>query len=186
MLAGVIILMGIITAESYYPFPYTTHLNEISDLGATRPPNSVIHQPSATIFNITMLVSGAMILMASSRLYRENKSKLSVVMIGLLGLGIFGVGVFPGNNAVTHPLFAMMAFLFGGLAAIFSRRITVSPFSLLATLLGGITLFALILNGQISEIIGMGGAERWVAYPVVAWLIGYGGYLLGKYSPETV
>ena len=46
-IAGSVILMGIITAESQYPFPYTTHDNEISDLGATRPPNSVTHQPSA-------------------------------------------------------------------------------------------------------------------------------------------
>jgi hypothetical protein len=25
----------------------------------------------------------------------------------------------------------------------------------------------------------MGGVERWVAYPVVLWVIGMGGYLLG-------
>ena len=43
--------MGIITAEALYPGTFSTGANEISDLGGTRPPNSVILQPSATIFN---------------------------------------------------------------------------------------------------------------------------------------
>ena len=58
---GSAILMGIITAEALYPAPYSTFDNEISDLGATRPPNSVILQPSASIFNLTMIVTGLLI-----------------------------------------------------------------------------------------------------------------------------
>lgn len=51
-ISGIIIVLGIITAESYYPVEmnYTTRENEISDLGATKPPESFIIQPSATIF----------------------------------------------------------------------------------------------------------------------------------------
>ena len=52
--AGATILMGIITAEALYPGTFSTGANEISDLGGTRPPNSVILQPSATIFNLSM------------------------------------------------------------------------------------------------------------------------------------
>ena len=96
-IAGSVILMGIITAESQYPFPYTTHDNEISDLGATRPPNSVTHQPSAAIFNGTMLATGAMIFAAAYLLKRAQSSKKAWISTGLLGLGVFGVGVFPGN-----------------------------------------------------------------------------------------
>jgi len=59
-LVGAVALLGIIVAEVLYP-EYTT-LQEISDLGASRPPNSVVHQPSSTIFNATMLVSGAFVL----------------------------------------------------------------------------------------------------------------------------
>jgi hypothetical protein len=29
-------------------------------------------------------------------------------------------------------------------------------------------------------IIGDGGTERWVAYPVVLWLVGIGGYMLNE------
>jgi hypothetical protein len=29
-------------------------------------------------------------------------------------------------------------------------------------------------------VLGVGGAERWVAYPVILWLMGFGGYLAGR------
>lgn len=61
-LSGFIIFMGIITGEIYYPEGYSTHFNDISDLGSTRPPNSVIYQPSATIFNVSMIASGLLLL----------------------------------------------------------------------------------------------------------------------------
>ena len=44
--------MGIMTAEEKYPawLHYSTR-QEISDLGGTDPPNSIIAQPSATILD---------------------------------------------------------------------------------------------------------------------------------------
>jgi hypothetical protein len=33
---------------------------------------------------------------------------------------------------------------------------------------------------------GMGGVERWVAYPVVLWVLGMGGYLMGYGSQAKV
>jgi hypothetical protein len=71
-LAGAIILMGIITAEIFYPAGYSTANSEISDLGATRPPHSVSYQPSASIFNLTMIVGGLLIIFASSILFYEK------------------------------------------------------------------------------------------------------------------
>ena len=53
-IAGVTILMGIITAEALYPNTFTTGGNEISDLGGTRPPDSLVFQPSAMIFDLSM------------------------------------------------------------------------------------------------------------------------------------
>ncbi len=53
-LAGSLTLMGIITAETFYPSGYSTFKSEISDLGATRQPNSVSFEPSASIFNSVM------------------------------------------------------------------------------------------------------------------------------------
>jgi hypothetical membrane protein len=64
------ILMGIITAEALYPAAYSTFENAISDLGGTRPPDSVVLQPSAAIFDVTMLVAGAMIMVAAWLVHR--------------------------------------------------------------------------------------------------------------------
>ena len=58
--AGVLAFMGIITAETLYP-GYSTSQNMISDLGATEPPNSIIIQPSSTIFSAAMAISGLLI-----------------------------------------------------------------------------------------------------------------------------
>ncbi len=68
VLAGCVALMGIISAETFYP-AYSTAQNHISDLGATRPPDSVILQPSATIFNATMLATGLLVLGAAFALF---------------------------------------------------------------------------------------------------------------------
>src|SRR6056297_398116 len=67
-MAGFIGFMGIITAEVLYP-NYSTR-QDISDLGSTRPPNPVIHEPSATIFNSTMLLTGAMVIVSAYFLYQ--------------------------------------------------------------------------------------------------------------------
>jgi hypothetical membrane protein len=186
-LAAALVLMGIITAEMFYPpeYGYTTSKNMISDLGATEPPNSLITQPSATIFDATMIVAGILILAGAFFVFRAYRDVIVAVTLGLLGLGILGVGIFPGNMNPMHPLFALTAFAGGGIAAICSYRIIKSPFKYLAVLLGLTTLFFLVTNGYFGEIMGMGGVERWVAYPVVLWVLGLGGYLLGAGSKDT-
>jgi len=185
-LAGSVILMGIITAESFYPdqYIYTTHNSMISDLGATEPPNSIITQPSATIFNLSMILTGILVLIGTYFLFRCYNDRIAAVFLGLLGLGALGVGIFPGNINPQHPLFAMITFISGGLAAIYSYRLINSIFKYLNLLLGLITLFFLFTIQIFMPILGGGGVERWVAYPIVIWLIGFGGYLTGLSSKE--
>lgn len=182
-LAGVFVLMGIITAEIFYPAGYSTSQSEISDLGATRPPNSIIVQPTATIFDTTMLVSGMMVILAAYFVHRAFKRRLVSSSILALGIGVLGVGIFPGNNAVTHPLFAALAFLAGGISAIVASRVTSPPFRYISIVLGGITLVFMVLAfffaRLVFPVLGDGGAERWIVYPTVLWITGFGGYLLG-------
>lgn len=186
-LAGVVIMMGIITAEIFYPAGYSTAQNEISDLGATRPPNSIIVQPSATIFNSTMMVSGVMLIVAAYFLHRVFRRWVVTASILILGIGIGGVGIFPGNNPGTHPLFALITFVAAGCSAVISAAVTRSPFRYIAVVLGATTLAFLLLafffSGTVFPILGDGGTERWVAYPSVLWLLGFGGYLLAQ--PEA-
>lgn len=185
-LAGSIILMGIITAETFYPekYTYTTSDSMISDLGATEPPNSIITQPSATIFNFSMMIVGILILLGAYFLFMALNDKIAAILIGLLGLGALGVGVFPGNVNPQHPLFALTTFISGGLSAIYSYRLINSPFKYLSVLFGITGLFFLFTASIFIPIMGGGGVERWVAYPIVLWLIGFGGYLMGLSSKE--
>lgn len=182
---GGIALLGIITAEVLYP-GYST-LQEISDLGASRPPNSVIKQPSATIFNITMLISGALVLIATYFLYQEFKRLDLSLSLGLFGIGIFGVGVFPGNVVPWHQIFALITFFSGGVAAVISSRTIKAPFKYLSILFGGISLLVLlsvVFLGEANPLsfLGFGGIERWVIYPILLWVTGFGGYLMGESS----
>jgi hypothetical membrane protein len=184
-LAGFIGFMGIITAEVLYP-DYSTR-QDISDLGSTRPPNPVIHEPSATIFNTTMLLTGAMVIISAYLLYRVVDRRGFPLVLAVFGFGAFGVGVFPGNVTPWHGIFALLTFFSGGIAVILSSRIVSRPFSLLCGLFGGISLlvlvsvffYGLVIRGPHPlEFLGGGGIERWVVYPLILWLSAFGGYLL--------
>jgi hypothetical membrane protein len=175
--AGSVILMGIITAEIFYPIGYSTANSEISDLGATRPPDSISYQPSASIFNATMILGGLLILAGSFFLFQGFKRWIVVLFPALLGLGVLGVGIFPGNMAPFHGICALVAFIAGGLSALISSKITPSPFRYMLAFLGLISLIFLFFSPMFIPMLGDGGTERFVAYPVVIWMIGFGGYL---------
>lgn len=181
--AGCVVLMGIITAEALYPLTYTTAGNEISDLGGTKPPGGLVLQPSATIFNLTMMATGLLVLLGAV-VGRRQIGRATGLAITLLGASILGVGIFPGNTGTPHALLAMGAFFSGGIAAVLSAHSVTPPLRYVLALLGSINLLALASYFVLGEanplwVLGVGGAERWVAYPVVLWLLGYGGYLAG-------
>jgi hypothetical membrane protein len=179
--AGTVILMGIITGEALYQGAYRTDENTISDLGGSRPPESVVLQPSASIFDTTMIVAGLMILVGAYLVQRGLRRPGVTVPAGLLGAGVLGVGLFPGNTD-PHVLFALLTFIAGGVAAVCSYKIVSSPIRYVFVVLGSVALAALLLGlfliewGPVAEL-GEGGIERWVAYPVVLWLVGIGAYL---------
>lgn len=179
-LAGFIALMGIITGEIFYPAGYSTADSEIIDLGSTRPPESLIYQPSATIFNGTMILTGILVLAGAFFAHHAGWERWSSLLLALVGTGILGVGIFPGNVGTLHGLSAMLTFIGGGIAAVMSARALVGPFRFIALLLGCITLLALLGLGVLIPVLGDGGAERWIAYPVIFWLTGLGGYFLGE------
>jgi hypothetical membrane protein len=187
-LAGATILMGIITAEALYPAAYRTDQNAISDLGGTRPPDSVVLQPSAAIFDTTMVVTGLAIIAAAYLIYQAVGRRALAISTGLLGLGVLGVGIFPGSTE-PHPLFAMLTFIAGSIAAIASARVVGSPMRYVFAGLGAVALGALaaavsLLGWNPIAELGEGGIERWVAYPVVLWLVGFGSHVAAV-APRT-
>jgi hypothetical membrane protein len=183
--AGATILMGIITAEALYPGTFSTGANEISDLGGTRPPNSVILQPSATIFDVSMMLIGVLVFAGSWFVQHAFGRRSVTIPIAVLGVAALGVGLFPGNTGTPHAILAMVTFISGGIAAISAARLTSAPFRYLSFFLGATSLatlgmYTLLGDGSPIALLGIGGVERWIVYPVVLWITAFGGYLSGR------
>jgi hypothetical membrane protein len=178
-ITGIGMILSIITNEALYPAArhYSTFANTISDLGGTVPPNSYMVQPNRLIFIISMAISGVLVLVATYLLWRVLERRRFLVALGIFGVGIVGIAVFPGNVATYHPLFSLLCFVAGSIAAILSRKILDVPLRYFAVVLGSVALIATVFGLESLEnwgpqaAIGIGGVERWIAYPVLLWLV---------------
>lgn len=183
-LAGFLIFMGITTAEIFYPTIYSISQNMISNLGSTPPPQGIVHQPSARIFDYSLIAAGALIIAAVLLSRQICRSKLLTLTIAGMGLGTLGVGIFPAFHATAHPIAALLSFVGGGVSAVISSRHTSRPFATIALVMGIASLSFLVIGlfniDRLETILGPGGTERWVAYPVTLWLTGFGGYLMSS------
>ncbi len=189
IVAGAVILMGIITAEALYPAAYSTGANEISDLGGTRPPAGIVLQPSATIFDLSMILVGLLLTTGAVFVHRAYGFRSVSLPIAILGVAALGVGVFPGNTGAPHAISAMVTFIAGGTAALASARVTSGSVRALMVVLGTIVLGVLLTylflgDSHPMTALGVGGIERWIVYPVVIWTIAFGGYLAGSASAD--
>jgi len=173
------IFMGIITGEIFHKMNFNTRDHYISELAAAMPPETIIPQPSADIFNITMIISGILIMTSTWFVQFSFKKLIFSIPLFLFGLGISGVGICPGYVVPWHGIFALIIFLSGGIAAITSYKIIRSPLSYIFICFGVIALAFLFLQKIFIPVLGVGGAERWLFYPEVFCLMGFGGYISG-------
>lgn len=173
-------VLGMLIAEFLYP-GYSASGNYISDLGATCRTTCIIYQPSASIFNTSISLLGVLALVSSYFIWREFHNRSISLLLGLSGIGMVGVGLFPETAGIVHLITSFIAFFFGGLSAIATYKLVKAPFAYLSVLMGMISLIALALF--ISEIflgLGPGGMERMIAYPLLLWVIGFGGNLMSS------
>ena len=179
LVAGSAVVLAIMTAEALYPADYDVHRNTVSDLAAMRP-DDIVRQPSAAIFNTTMIVAGAFIAIAAVLLYRSRAGLLATLPVAALGIGMIGVGVFPGNTVMAvHQLVSIATFLSGGVAAILTARLSSRLLRPVHVVLGGVALAFLLGYTVLGEVgvfdrLGEGGVERWIVYPVVLWIVIFG------------
>ena len=159
-------------AEFLYP-GYSVSQDYISELGVgpTTP---------RVVFIVALVAFGLLILMAAWLLRERDRSSKLWLLLTVSAIGAIGVGVFDMDNfRELHGLSALLAFLFGNLAAVYSGRRTKPPASYLFILLGLIGLSALVLLiGEIDLGLGLGGIERLVFYPAMFWLLAFGVYML--------
>lgn len=165
-------IVGMNVAEFLYP-GYSVSNNYISDLG--------ILQPSASIFNASVIILGLLILLSSYFIRLGFNNFLIPLLFAIAGIGAIGVGLFPEDAGEIHVYASFITFLFGGLAAVASYSLVKKPFSYFSVLLGMTSLTALVLFGlEIYLGLGAGGMERMIVYPLLAWAIGFGGYLMSS------
>jgi hypothetical protein len=72
-----------------------------------------------------------------------------------------------------------------------SRTVITGPFRYFAVALGAVALAATVFGLEPLEhwgpqdALGRGGIERWIAYPVLLWLVGFGAVLMTAGATAT-
>src|SRR5438105_2356187 len=180
-------IIGVFIAQAYYP-SYSITQNDLSDLGATchnatmpTPGSCVIFQPSSIIWNTVLSLLGILTMASAYMIYRGLGNRLFSTLVGLFGLGALIAGVVPENvDLTTHGLGALVSFVAGAIAAVtvYRAKLEAPPyFRYFSILFGIISLAGLAIMLSVSfatlesSIIGHGGDERVIVYPLLVWEI---------------
>jgi hypothetical membrane protein len=179
LIGGLQWLIGLLAAESWYD-GYSSRIDYVSDLGTG---------PTSIIYNSSVFIMGLLIVIGSFFLHQAQEKKLLPALLTVSGIGAMGVGVFPGNLQPMHSIFTLLAILFGAFATIASYSHQKKPLSYISIILG---MMSLVLSfvffpylglpvGSTETFLGIakGSMERWAIYPILAWIIAFGSYLIG-------
>jgi len=174
--------MAITFAETQYP-DYNIGQNTLSELGGSMPPV----EPSATVFNTSVIILGILTIISVYLILKSGGCRLFSSCLLISAIGAIGVGLFPIYTGNAHDYFTFITFFFGSLAVIFSYRLGINiPMVIISMILGLIPLIIIIWNiftgfqNSMIFYLGMGGTERFVAYPVLLYLAVLGGYLTSR------
>jgi hypothetical membrane protein len=193
LVASAQFLVALVVAEALYP-GYSVADNYISDLGVG---------PSAGVFNTSAILFGGLALVGVACLPRTRAFRGLIVLLCLMAVGAVGVGVFTSAYPVLHGAVSLMAFGFGGLAAIASVQAAKGALSAVSVGLGVMTLAALTLfaaglvtTGALTSSdppisayflgLGPGGMERLIVYPALVWLTVFSGHLMTRSETQIL
>jgi hypothetical membrane protein len=176
-------LLAVNVAESLYP-GYSIAVNSLSDLGGSLP----LVEPAAIIYNASNIILGILILITVYLILKSGGCRLFSSCLAVFGFCIVALGIFPEYSGGIHVTFALLAFISGILALFFSYRLGINiPMIIISMILGLIALITVIspfIYGTGSanplNVLGMGGAERLIVYPIILYLTALGGYLTSR------
>ena len=162
---------------------YDFGASAISDLG--------VAAETALLFNASLVVVGVLNLAGGYYLYRTHGKRWLLAVFAVAGVGAVGAGLFPLDTGGLHGLAALLAFVFFNVQALGSATLVRGVMRWLSVLAGAVGLVFVVLmalgdagNTAAFTVIGHGGTERMIVYPVMLWLVAFGGYLLGS-ADET-
>jgi len=157
----------------------------ISDLG--------VIPETALLFNTSLVLVGVLNVVGGYYFYRSHGARWILATFLLAGLGAVVAGVFPLDAGGLHSLGALFAFLFFNVQALASATRLSGAMKAMAVLAGvlGLVFVGLMVVGDAGNAaafgpFGHGGTERMIVYPVMLWLVAFGGYLLGTPAEEGV
>jgi hypothetical membrane protein len=149
----------------------------ISDLG--------VIPETALLFNASLVVVGLLNLAAGYLLHRAHDTRLLLAVFVVAGIGAAGAGLVPLDRGGFHGLAALVAFVFFNVQAIVSAGVVAGPMKGVSIVAGlvGLAFVVLMAIGDAGNTaafgpIGHGGTERMIVYPVMLWMIAFGGYLM--------
>jgi hypothetical membrane protein len=193
---GLLFLLLTTAAESIYP-NFNMQNNAISDLAAIGVPTTAVEE--AAVFGLAICwMIGAYLL------FRRTGRRALMILNVLPGVGFLLAGLSPENvNLTVHSVGAPLAFVLGAIVVLLSYRMIRGPFRYFPVGLGTVSLFATCIiffgyqivgpcgtcSGQsgydqsLDKLgLGLGGWESMIVYPLLIWLISFGGYLMAKTS----
>jgi len=190
----VVFFIGQAVAQAASTVPYSLWSNYISDLGNTGcgpfalgTYHTVVCTPLSGVMNAAFVVSGLLTLAGAVGTRpawpRRRLTAVGLVLLGLAGAGQVLVGFRPENVDISlHGVGALfgigggnLGVLLVGLGVWRADRLT----GVLSVVVGVVGVVAFVLLGSAPALgLGIGFVERVAVYPLVAWLIGAGAFLL--------
>jgi hypothetical membrane protein len=167
---------------------YDMHGAAISDLG--------VIDETAPLFAMSLVCVGALNALAGALLYRSHRNRWLMGLFLLAAIGAIGAALFPLDSGGPHGLFALVAFVAFNLEALAVATVVRGPMRALSVLAGviGLVFVVLMAIGDAGDAaafgaIGHGGTERMIVYPVMLWMLAFGGYLMALrdsgYRPDA-
>lgn len=175
--AGVLVFVGvfifsmaILITEALRP-TYSLSRDSISSLGVG---------PHGYIFYYSILLMGALLIISAIVLMSGKKKEAWQVTLALVGIGAFGVGLFPYLLSYPfHTYFAFIAFVFGGLTALLFVMHKGTPLRVFSPIVGIVVLASIYLYATGNTYgLGSGGMERMIVYPTLFWALALSGHLM--------
>lgn len=156
---------------------YSLNQNAISDLGTI--------DETALLFNTSLVVLGILNIVGGYFFFRAHRRTGLFAVFVLAGIGAMGAGIVTLDTPGIHGIFALIAFLFFNIQAVWSGLTVMGPMKAISVGAGAIGLFFLVIHflsdAGIMDLygpIGHGGSERMIVYPAILWLLAFSGYLM--------
>jgi hypothetical membrane protein len=175
-------MTGMMLGASMAP-GYDVSAGAISDLG--------VAPETRLLFNGSLILVGILNIAGGWQAYRWHRRLGILALFVVAGVGAAGAGLFPLDSGGLHGLFALAAFVAFNLEALATAVVVRGPMRWLSVLAGGLGLAFVVLmvigdagNPAVFGPIGHGGAERMIVYPVMLWMLAFGGWLLAAGDHE--